>query len=210
MILSHKYKFIFVKTFKTAGTSVEVFLSQVCGPLDIVTPIEPHVEPHVARNYQGYFNHIPAAEIRDHIDPHVWSEYFKFCVERNPWDKTLSHYHMNSLRQGGGLSLENFLMQGDFPINYPKYTEPEDPHEVIVDRVIYYESLLEGLGQTFRELAVPFEGSLGVNAKSDYRKDRRPYRQVYTDAQASKESFERGPRFFVDSHFLSPYLYSSW
>jgi len=166
MILSHKYKFIFVKTFKTAGTSIEVFLSQLCGPLDIVTPIKPHVEPYVTRNYEGYINHMPAADIRDRIDPHVWCEYFKFCVERNPWDKTLSHYHMTNFRQGGGLSLEDFLVQGDLPLNYPRYTDPEDHHEVIVDRVIYYERLLEGLGQAFRELAISFEGSLGINAKS--------------------------------------------
>lgn len=39
MILSHAGKFIFVKTRKTSGTSMEISLSQVCGPDDIVTPI---------------------------------------------------------------------------------------------------------------------------------------------------------------------------
>jgi hypothetical protein len=39
MILSHDWCFIFVKTEKTAGTSVEMSLSRFCGPLDIVTPI---------------------------------------------------------------------------------------------------------------------------------------------------------------------------
>src|SRR6185437_5350164 len=38
MIVSHDKKFIFVKTGKTAGTSVEMQLSQFCGPNDIVTP----------------------------------------------------------------------------------------------------------------------------------------------------------------------------
>ena len=65
MIISHKYRFIFVKTLKTAGTSIEVFLSQHCGPDDVVTPILPHVEPHLPRNHDGYFNHMPAWEIRD-------------------------------------------------------------------------------------------------------------------------------------------------
>ena len=39
MIVSHSNKFIFVKTRKTSGTSMEVSLSQVCGPDDIITPI---------------------------------------------------------------------------------------------------------------------------------------------------------------------------
>jgi hypothetical protein len=38
MILSHKHKFIYIKTNKTASSSVEIALSQVCGPDDIITP----------------------------------------------------------------------------------------------------------------------------------------------------------------------------
>ena len=37
MIVSHSHRFIFVKTGKTAGSSAELFLSQLCGPMDIVT-----------------------------------------------------------------------------------------------------------------------------------------------------------------------------
>ena len=134
MILSHKYRFLFVKTLKTAGTSIEVFLSQQCGPEDVVTPILPHVEPHRARNHEGFFNHIPATAIRERVGPEVWRSYFKFCVERNPWDKTLSYYHMMNAREGGGLTFERFLERNDLPANYPTYTEPGDPGRIIVDR----------------------------------------------------------------------------
>ncbi len=39
MIVSHRHRFIFLKTAKTAGTSVEIALSAVCGPEDVITPI---------------------------------------------------------------------------------------------------------------------------------------------------------------------------
>jgi hypothetical protein len=184
MILSHKYRFIFVKTLKTAGTSIEVFLSQHCGPDDVVTPIVPHVEPHRPRNHEGFFNHIPAAAIRERVGPAVWDSYFKFCVERNPWDKTLSHYHMMNVRAGVELTFERYLERNDLPLNFAKYTESGEPSRLIVDRVLRYERLSEELGKVFAELGIPFDGSLGVHAKSDYRTDRRPYREVYTRRQA--------------------------
>ena len=38
MIVSHKHKFIFLKTKKTAGTAIEAALSELCGPDDVITP----------------------------------------------------------------------------------------------------------------------------------------------------------------------------
>ncbi len=38
MILSHAHKFIYIKTLKTASTSVEAALVEICEPGDIVTP----------------------------------------------------------------------------------------------------------------------------------------------------------------------------
>tara|TARA_B100000029_G_scaffold101673_1_gene92041 strand:+ start:349 stop:1134 length:786 start_codon:yes stop_codon:yes gene_type:complete len=39
LILNHKYKFIFIRTGKTAGTSVECYLSQFCGDKDVISPL---------------------------------------------------------------------------------------------------------------------------------------------------------------------------
>ena len=51
MIISHKHKFVFVKTHKTAGTRIEAFLAEIAGDDAVVTPVDPPVEGHVARNY---------------------------------------------------------------------------------------------------------------------------------------------------------------
>ena len=229
MILSHQYRFIFIKTAKTAGTSIEVFLSKQCGPKDIVTPIAPPVEGHQPRNYEGvinpvpeilkrpgklfsalrqtitnrqkFYNHIPAREIKNRVPADVWNSYFKFCVERNPWEKVLSHYHMHAAREGGALTLDEYLARGRFPTNYFRYTDRSGTKIIVdrvlrydvdgiarpgaeaADRVLRYENLLAELGEVFSQLSIPFDGTLGVAAKSEYRTDRTPYQEVFNDKQ---------------------------
>jgi len=38
MILSHRHRFIYIKTYKTASTAIEAALSAICGPDDVITP----------------------------------------------------------------------------------------------------------------------------------------------------------------------------
>lgn len=210
MIISHQHKFIFIKTAKTAGTSIEVFLSGQCGPNDILTPIFPPVEGHQPRNHEGlvnpifeilrspfvplsawrhmfikrqrFYRHMPAWVVRRRVPNEIWNSYFKFCVERNPWDKILSHYHMLAYRKAGSLSLDQYLANGKFPINYIRYTAPSGD-KIIVDRVLRYENLKSDLAEVFSHVGVKFEGTLGVRAKSEYRTDRRPYQEVFNEAQ---------------------------
>jgi len=209
-ISSHKHKFIFIKTVKTAGTSIEVFLSPQCGSDDILTPVDPPVEGHLPRNHEGFaypavdvfkspigplsdlrhpfrrrknfYHHMPAYVIRKRVSPEIWKGYFKFCVERNPWDKVLSHYHMHAARKGDSLMLDAYLATGKLPINYRRYTDPSGK-KIIVDRVVRYEKLMAELSEVFAQINVPFKGTLGAKAKSEYRQDRTPYHSMFNENQ---------------------------
>jgi hypothetical protein len=44
MIISHRHKFIFLKTEKTAGTAIEAALSELCAPEDVITPFREESE----------------------------------------------------------------------------------------------------------------------------------------------------------------------
>jgi hypothetical protein len=190
----------------------------------MVTPIWPHVEPHRARNYQGifnpfpeiinnmgqgikgtvksllkrekFYNHIPAAVARQRMSTKIWNSYFKFCVERNPWDKTLSHYHMVNDLAGGSISFDDYIKKGSFCINLPKYTDYRG--NLLVDKVVKYESLMDELGVVFQELGIPFEGSLGVRAKFEHRKDRRPYHNLFSNQQ--REVIEKAFTKEIEMH----------
>lgn len=55
MIICHRHRFIFIKTRKTAGSSVEIALSRVCGEGDVVTPLIERLGEEEARRAEGGF-----------------------------------------------------------------------------------------------------------------------------------------------------------
>src|SRR5689334_12041430 len=105
MLISHRKRFIYTKTVKTAGTSVESYFEPYCmreGEWTFSHAREESVseagivgirsgEP---LEIQGviWWNHMPAKTIRALIGDAVWNDYFKFCIVRNPFDAVVSAY----------------------------------------------------------------------------------------------------------------------
>ena len=175
MIISHKHKFIFLKTEKTAGTSIEIALSKICGSDDIITPISKPDELYRkvlgfrgAQNYKfpvssyktkqfsalfqsksvrktklGFYNHISASEAKKHLSKVVWKDYFKFCFERNPFDKFVSWYHWRN-KEGKYPSMRAFIESGEaFAI---KAADVYSPNGVLeVDKIYKFEALDEAI-----------------------------------------------------------------
>lgn len=194
MIISHRHKFIFLKTSKTAGTSIEIALSKFCGPKDIITPISPEDEEmrrslgypgpqnHLSaiRKKRRFYNHMPAKEVKHLISNKYWDGYYKFCFERNPWDRAISQYYwlnkseprptMSSFIKGN--SLERLKEKG-----YGVYTIDG---EIVVDEVFRFEKISDELEIIGKKLGFSEKIEL-PNAKSGYRKDKRNYREILSD-----------------------------
>lgn len=156
MIVSHKYKFIFVKTTKTAGTSIQYDLSKHMGRDDIVSPIVPHIKGYKERNFKQYPKHVlrshsTATEIKKVVGESVFEEYFKFCVEREPVDKCVSHYSMHKDKFE---SFDAYIERGVFPIDVEKYTDLNSD-ELMVDKIIRYENLEDEFNELMLQLHIP-------------------------------------------------------
>ncbi|WP_442046491.1 hypothetical protein [Novosphingobium sp. YAF33] len=151
-LISFSHQFAFIKTYKTAGTSLEVHLSRMMSKDDIVTPISPPNRDHIPRNYvQGegnvFVNHMPASLIK-RILGHAYQSLFTFCFERHPIDKCLSYFAMTQNGVGEhwektAATWEEYVEQGDFPVDTRLYVGTEG--ELLVDRIFRYEEMSDAL-----------------------------------------------------------------
>lgn len=215
MILSHRYKFIFVKTGKVGGTSLEMALSRFLGPADIITPISwPDEQERYRRGFrtgqnfqkrlgelrpmewprwlrgwlcsrlcsgerrvrervrlpQQYWNHMSAAEIRERVGPKVWDSYFKFTVERNPWDKVVSMYYWAPKTREEKVPFRDFVLSGQ-PLR-SQFDRYAINGRVAVDRILRYDNLYSGLKEISEYLDLPEdvgEVMRTFSAKGGYR-----------------------------------------
>jgi hypothetical protein len=204
VILSHKFKFIFLKTFKTASTSVEIALSEFVGKRGVITAIDQRDEAvraelgfrgpqneqipllcYTRRNWTErlrdnkralYYNHMPAHEIRATVGRRVWRNYYRFCVERNPWDKVVSFYYWKTQHAHPRPSLLEFLHSPDRGglSNWNVYTIDD---QLVVDRVCRYENLEAELEAVRQELGLPAELQIPVT-KNNTGRNRRSYQAI--------------------------------
>jgi hypothetical protein len=196
VIVSFEHRFAFVKVQKTAGTSIEVFLSQVAGPDAIVTPINPPEPGHEARNFAtspavaadsggrrggsrrrrksrpapadepAFFNHMPASLVRERLGSETWDGLYRFCFERNPWDKAVSFYFWRTRRLDVPPPFEAWATTpGSLVSERSMYTVDD---ALVVDLVGRYETLTADLRKMLDHVGV--ETSIALpRAKSEHR-----------------------------------------
>jgi Sulfotransferase family len=199
VIVSHEHGFVFMKTRKTAGTSVEIALSRVCGDQDVITPVTDDDEllrrarggrgpqhylepPNLERNA---FNHMPVSMVRTMLGRQRFESYFSFAIERNPWDAVVSLYHWRyrDAEPGSFRHYVNSDAVETFATKNQRIYRLKG--EVAVDRVLRYESLADELAAVWKELDLPGEPDL-PHAKSGTRPRGPSYRSYYDDASRER------------------------
>jgi len=225
MIVSHKHKFIFLKTSKTAGTSVEIALSKFCGPDDIITPVSsrdektrkelgyPGPQNHTSslwgyllvdiikmigkrRKKIRFYNHIPARKVKAYVGKEVWDSYYKFCIERNPWDRMVSFYYWRCQTETRP-TISEFISSKTPKILKKRgagvYTIKK---KIVVDKICKFENLVDDLEEVRKHLGIPEKLEL-PRAKAGFRKDKRNYRDILSEKDRVKiaKMFEKEIEF---------------
>jgi len=208
MIVSHQHKFIYIKTYKTASTSIEAALCEVCGPDDVITPASEELMVHRkarrAQNFRldhplvpgrpllrrllgrperryhpsvGYYEHMPAWRVRAYLGDEVWSAYYKFSFERNPWDRQVSWYHYKTKSKARPPSFEAFCRDKAraYVENYDLYAIDG---EIALDFVGRYEWLEKDFDKAMQ--AIGLKGKIKLS-KTNVSRDHgaRNYRALY-------------------------------
>jgi hypothetical protein len=199
VIVSHEHGFVFMKTRKTAGTSVEIALSRVCGADDVITPVTDEDEllrrAAGGRGPQHYltppnldrkaFNHMPVSMVRKMLGRRQFESYFSFAIERNPWDAVVSLFHWRFRDSEPGSFREYVASEGIETFATKNQRIYRLRGEIAVDRVLRYESLADELSAVWSELGLPGSPDL-PRAKAGVRPRGPSYRAYYDDASRER------------------------
>ena len=198
MIISYKHNFIFVKTHKTAGTTVQVILGKMlygnAGPDDVVTPIRPIEQPMLDKerpyrpmNGGEWEPHTTSANIISVIGREKFDSMFTFCFERNPWEKVVSWYLFH-IKVGKVVDKDFETWFHDIFVVYrnkypgwPGATDPCDWYmytmndEVVVDYIGRWETLQKDFEKICRIIGLEFDGIWPYMKKNDWDRNYKKY-----------------------------------
>ena len=191
MIISHKHKFIFLKTRKTAGSSIQVTLAEHCGENDIITGqyrlgIDDNSHSAGLNMSKFYTNH-PHPELiptKEFLGNAIWDSYFTFAIVRNPYDIAVSRYHWDikgkkGLKETSVEGFKNWVKKGNLlpEDRLYKYTCLSDG-VLNVDFIGRYENLEKDLNHICNKIGIP---NLELpNLKGGFR-EKKHYSEFYDE-----------------------------
>ena len=207
MIVSHKHRFIFLKTRKTGSSSVEVALSAICGPDDVITPLMARDEAlragQGARNYlipakylpwhiylarpflkekkYKYPDHTRVETVRDHFGAAVFDSYVKVTILRNPWDREVSRFFWDNHFQRRYKNFESYLVERTKRDPLDNFLIHSIDGRNVADVLMRQDRLEEDFTAFVRSLGVDNIPRL-PRTKGEYRpREAQDYRTFYDD-----------------------------
>ncbi len=193
-MVSHTHRFIFLRTEKTAGTSLEAAFEKVLGEGDFMahlrrpawarfSPVHHGALKRKIPDLFGLHPHASARQARRVLGRKVFDGYFKFAVERNPWDRQVSlYFHRAWKTRRKSLDfdrdLRSFWYRNSEYVRLRNWSIYAIGGTVVADRVLRYEYLDDDLKQLAADLNIKGLGPLP--RKRRYTAPRPHYSRYYS------------------------------
>lgn len=184
MLISHDYKFIFIKTKKTAGSSLETYLKPYCKNGFIGERLKEE--------------HLTAQEVKKMVGEEKWESYLKIVPIRNPWDQTVSLYFWRKRERPFYYYLYRWFIQLRFRrliehhLTFAEWVHKkwswvnENRDIMYIDgqlddyQFIRFENLAEDLKKVCARLEIPFDPNGLPHEKAGHR-PKTAYRAHYNE-----------------------------
>lgn len=210
VMVSHTHEFIFLKSTKTAGTSIEMMLEPLCGPprADVPEATRARVSRQgiVGRRVLGrsmhvkllqklgfglvtdWRNHMTAAEIKAALGTEKWKRYRKIASVRDPFDRAVSSFHWQESVMGLPEDEDFATVRARFT-DWVARTRPDSDRDILFldgafvgDLVIRFENLADDL-QKIYTMFDPTSGPIRMfHAKDAGRRRKHPVPEYFSEA----------------------------
>ena len=164
MLISRKYRFIFIHVYKTAGSS-------------ITKALKPFARSKWQKKANSFFkvfgvsyfdispypSHISAAELKSKMERKCFDVYFKFGIVRNPWDWQVSlyTYMLNERKHRLHDTVKSFNSFDEYlewrytkPVTYQKNFLFSERNEQLVDFIGRFEKLEEDFNKICSRIGI--------------------------------------------------------
>jgi len=210
MLISHRYRFIFLKTEKTASTSLDDALRRLVQEADDLHLADPQIRALLLRRHgslagfsfrgatsawrrklPGFFGlhqHARARDVRAFLGPALFDHYTIVTSERNPWDRQVSLYaHRMSDRGTKDLSgFDRDMQSWSYSALHHNRLHNWDIYSlgdrVCAHHVIRYERLAEDFAEFLRHIGVDPARVPLAQARATARPRGTVYRDLYSPA----------------------------
>lgn len=184
VLISFEKKFIYIKTMKTAGSSVESFFGMFCCDDKKNYKYSDKTKSNISNNGIIGFRlfkdgskwepHLKAHKILEYIGREKFNSYIKFCVIRNPFDYLVSLYEYQNRHDKNKISFKKFIFQNKLN-NWDLYNIDNKP---VCDFYIRYENLEEDVRKLLKLLKIEDYNVEIPKHKSGIRKNKN-YKDYY-------------------------------
>lgn len=207
VLVCHKHRFIYMKTRKTAGTSIEMLLEPLCAPPDhqvvertqtklssygvIGRRLIPDEERGTGKQAR-WREHLQANKVRWLLGPWKWYNYFRFTSVRNPFDRAVSSFHWRYDAEGVTIptdmagcksTFRDFVLEGrmkdDFGVTHigRKYA---------IQDAIRFEDLQADTARICVKLDLPVDSSALPRTKTHTSRPKDRYVADYFDPETTR------------------------